>query len=87
MQHRAKLCLSLLCALTAIVAIHALGKEGPTRLAQSGGTSARPNPEICTQCYEKLRKDYRDCETLEGQDWAICREAAITAYRRCSQGC
>lgn len=87
MQQRVKVFLWILCAVTITGAINALGGEGPTQLAQSGGTSTRPNPEICTQCYEKLQKDYADCKTLEGQDWAICREAAITAYRRCSQGC
>lgn len=87
MQLRTKVCLSVLCALSVTVAVNAPGGEGPSRLAQIGGTSAQPNPEICTQCYEKLQKDYRDCETLKGQDWAICREAATTAYRSCSQGC
>lgn len=50
----------------------------------SGG---QPSPEQCTRCFEKLREDNRDCQSLQGQDWTVCREAAAEAYRRCSKGC
>ena len=76
------------------VALDAPGSDAGTKLAQSQSTvvegvggSRGPNPQICTQCFEQLKKDNHDCETLRGQDWQICREAAATAYRRCSVGC
>lgn len=47
----------------------------------------QPSPEHCTRCYKKLQQDDKDCQTLKGQDWQICREAAATAYKRCSKGC
>lgn len=48
---------------------------------------AQPSPEHCARCYEKLKQDNRDCQSLRGQDWTICREAAASAYRTCSKGC
>ena len=48
---------------------------------------AQPSPEHCARCYEKLKQDNRDCQSLQGQDWTICRQAAATAYRECSRGC
>jgi streptogramin lyase len=56
-------------------------------LTEGIGSAGSPNPEVCTQCYLQLQKDNRNCESLKGQDWQICREAASTAYRQCSQGC
>lgn len=50
-------------------------------------SAGEPNPERCSRCYETLQKDNRDCESLQGQDWKICREAAAAAYRNCSKGC
>lgn len=47
----------------------------------------QPSPEHCTRCYKKLQQDNADCQTLKGQDWQICREAAATAYEQCSKGC
>jgi hypothetical protein len=89
----------LACALTIVVDNQAFANE-PTALvaqASAGNVSATPqqglagratvNPQACAQCYEQLQKDNRDCESLKGQDWQICREAAATAYRQCSQGC
>jgi hypothetical protein len=58
-----------------------------TTLAQGAGDSIPANAEFCTHCYQQLQKDNHNCETLKGQDWQICREAASTAYRQCSQGC
>lgn len=60
--------------------------QSQTTLSEGIGGDG-PSPEICTRCYEQLEKDNRECETLRGQDWQICREAAATAYRRCSEGC
>lgn len=64
------------------------------RVAQSSesvvegiGGDNGPNPQICARCYEQLKKDNRECESLQGQDWKICTEAAATAYRRCSERC
>lgn len=61
--------------------------QAQSTVVEGVGGSSGPNPEICSQCYEQLQKDNRECETLRGQDWQICREAAATAYRRCSVGC
>lgn len=56
-------------------------------LAYQSPSGGQPSPEHCTRCYKQLQQDNGDCESLEGQDWKICREAAATAYRRCSKGC
>lgn len=86
-------------ALMFLIGFNVPGGEGNSLLAQtggamsgtgvSGGTGGSPgrNLEVCADCYRKLQKDNRDCESLQGQDWKICREAAATAYRRCSKGC
>jgi len=78
----------------ATVALDAPGGDAGEYLAQSEsivtegmGGSDGPNPSICAQCYEQLKKDNSECETLRGQDWKFCRDAATTAYRRCSAGC
>lgn len=54
---------------------------------QEAGGSEQTNPQVCNFCFQQLQKDNRECEALEGQDWQICREAATTAYNRCSRGC
>ena len=54
---------------------------------QDTGSGAQLNPQLCTLCYQQLQKDNHDCESLKGQDWTVCREAATSAYRQCSQGC
>ena len=84
----------LLIGAVLFFALDTPGGDAAFQLAQSQpavvegmGGSGGPNPEVCTQCYEQLQKDNRECETLSGQDWKICREAAATAYRRCSTGC
>jgi hypothetical protein len=56
-------------------------------LAYQAPSGGQPSPEHCTRCYKKLQQDNEDCRTLKGQDWQICREAAATAYQRCSKGC
>ena len=55
-------------------------------IAGSGGW-AQPSPEQCARCYAKLQQDNKECQSLEGQDWSICRDAAAAAYRECSRGC
>lgn len=82
-----------------LAAPRAFGGESAALLAQTGGEviDAAPtqviggsqpvNAQLCTNCFQQLQKDNRDCESLEGQDWQICREAASTAYQRCSRGC
>ena len=64
-----------------------LSAQSESTVVEGIGGSAGPNPQLCARCYEQLQKDNRDCETLRGQDWQICREAASTAYRQCSEGC
>ena len=58
-----------------------------TTPVQDAGGSEQANPQVCNFCFQQLQKDNRECEALEGQDWQICREAATTAYNRCSRGC
>lgn len=77
-----------------LVWLDAPGGDDVVHLAQSQSTlvegiggSGGPNPEVCAQCFEQLKKDNRDCQALSGEDWKVCREAAATAYRRCSKGC
>jgi hypothetical protein len=83
----------LLFAFTLVlIVVSQLPVGGPSFLyAQSAGEGAgnasQPNPELCTRCYLQLQKDNRECESLKGQDWQICRDAASAAYRQCSQGC
>ena len=54
---------------------------------QDAGGSEQANPQVCSFCFQQLQKDNRECEALKGQDWQICRDAATTAYNRCSRGC
>ena len=94
-----KYVLTITFTITSVMGYRAIADEPLSVLAQaSGGTvattpeqdaggAARSNPELCTRCYEQLRKNNQDCESLKGQDWTICREAATSAYRQCSQGC
>lgn len=84
--------LAHLAFILALFAVHQSPVGAPAILhAQSSGegtaNAPRPNAEICTQCYLQLQKDNRNCESLKGQDWQICREAASSAYRQCSRGC
>ena len=63
------------------------GEKVGATIGEGAANAGRPDPALCTQCFQKLQKDNRDCETLTGQDWQIWREAAETAYRQCSHGC
>jgi len=94
-----KFVLTITFILTVMMGYRAIADEPASVLAQASGGivattpeqdsdgAARLNPELCTRCYEQLRKENHDCESLKGQDWTICREAATSAYRQCSQGC
>jgi hypothetical protein len=58
------------------------------RLVSEGAAGARqPNAQFCSHCYQQLQRNNRDCESLKGQDWQVCREAANLAYRQCGQEC
>jgi hypothetical protein len=94
-----KFVLTITFTLAVVTGHRAIAGEPVSVLAQASGGivattpeqdadgAARLNPEQCTRCYEQLQKDNDDCESLKGQDWTICREAATSAYRQCSQGC
>lgn len=71
-----------------VVAVQSSRQEGSGSLpGQEIGDGRQANPDFCTYCYRRLQTDNRDCESLKGQDWQVCREAASTAYHQCSQGC
>jgi len=86
-------------AMALMVNIPALAAEPPVLVVQSdqqqggrvvsegaGGTQ-QPNAQFCSHCFRQLQENNRDCESLKGQDWQVCREAASVAYRQCSQRC
>lgn len=60
---------------------------GAVILAPSEEKGWAANSERCADCYRRLEKDNAGCEELQGLDWKICREAARTAYGRCSKDC